>query len=126
MRHRGQISIFADVWGSTPATQRYRLHPCDIKILDFADICAKGLYCNPGRILLDGRFLHNHSTDSNSVSWRLLGPTLATRWYRICPCGIKALDLTDFCGWDLFIYPDGNLLNARLLHNRWTDFSSVC
>ena len=59
--------------GSTPATQRYRIHPPatfihEVTVLN--EVLA---------ILgLDGRFLYNRWTDSGSDSGRLLGLTLAT------------------------------------------------
>jgi len=34
---------------------------------------------------VDGVFLHNHTADFGSVTWTLLGPTPATRWYRVRP-----------------------------------------
>ena len=53
---------------------------------------------NPGGILLDCRLLHNCSSDSNSVSWRLLGSFLATQWYKVRPYAIKADEVVVLCG----------------------------
>jgi len=75
---------------------------------------------------LDGRLLHNHYSDPGSDCGRLLGSTPATQWYRVLPCRIKTQEIAVFCGEDLYSSPGDNLLDGRLLHNRWTDFDSVC
>jgi len=75
--------------GSMPATYRYKIRPCGIKTQDFADFSGRGLYSNPGGILLDGRLLNHRGMDSNSVWRRLLGLTLATQRYKGRPCGSK-------------------------------------
>jgi len=51
-----------------------------------------------GGILLDGRLLHNHWTDSDSVCWTLLGSTPATRRYKVGLCGMEAQDIAVHCG----------------------------
>jgi len=38
---------------------------------------------------LDDRFLHNRSADLGSVTWTSLGPTPASRRYKVCPCRIN-------------------------------------
>jgi len=84
-----------------PATYRYKIRPCRIKIQDFADFSGRGLYSNPGGILLDGRLLHDYLTDSNSVCGRLLGSTPATQRGELHPCPIKPQDFAVFCEGDL-------------------------
>jgi len=81
-----------------PATHRDRLRPCDIETQDFADFSGRGLYSNRGGILLDGRLLHDHRMDSNSVSGWLLGLAVATQPYKGRPCGIKTKEFALFCG----------------------------
>jgi len=56
-----------------------------------------GLYSNPGGTLLDGRLLHDYSTDSSSVCGRLLGSTPATRRYMVRTSRIKTQDFAVFC-----------------------------
>jgi len=65
-------------------------------------------------------------TDFNSVYRRLLGTTPATQWYKVRLCSIKTEEIAGFCEGDLNINVGYVLLNGRLLHNRWTDFDSVC
>jgi len=91
-------SVGGMLLGSTPATYRYKILPCGIKTQDFADFSGRGLYSNPGGILLDGRLLHHRWMDSNSVCGRLLGLTLAMQRYKGRPCGSKTQDFADFCG----------------------------
>ena len=43
----------------------------------------------PWWISLNGRFLHNGGMDSNSVCRRLLGSSLATQQYKVCPYAIN-------------------------------------
>ena len=43
----------------------------------------------PWRISLNGRFLHNRCTDPNSVCGLLLGSSLATQRYKVCPYAIN-------------------------------------
>ena len=52
---------------------------------------------NPGGILLDSRFLHNHCTDSNSGCGRLLGLISASQRYMVRPYHIKTQEVTVFC-----------------------------
>jgi len=110
----------------TLATQRYKGHPCRMKVQDFADFSGGGLYSNPGGILLDCRLLHNCCRDSNSLCGRLLGFTPATQRYNGHPCGIKTQDFAVCCRGGLMYYAGGTLLDCKFLHNRWTDFNSVC
>ena len=56
--------------------------------------CEGGLYVNPIRTLLDGRFLHNHCSDSNSISWWLLGSLSTSQQYKIRLCHIKTQEVS--------------------------------
>ena len=76
--------------------------------------------------MLDGRLLHNRCTDFDSVFWRLLGSTSATRRYKVCDCRIKTHEIAVFCGGGINVNPGGILLNSRFLHNRCTDSDSDC
>jgi len=46
----------------------------------------------------DGRFLHNRSTDFESVTWTSLGPTPATRRYKVRPCRINTHEVAIYSG----------------------------
>ena len=71
---------------------------------------------------IDGRFLHNHGIDFESITWALLGSTLATRRYKVRLWRINTHEVT--------IYSAGGLgkaegvvlaipeLDGRFLHNR--------
>jgi len=75
---------------------------------------------------LDSGFLHNHGSDPESDCGRLLGSTPATQRSRLCPCRIKTHEIAVFCA-GCIRYQAGNiLLNGRYLHDRGTDFDSVC
>ena len=50
------------------------------------------------RISLNGRFLNNGCTDSNSVCWRLLGSSLATQQYKVRPYRMKTQEVIVSCG----------------------------
>jgi len=77
---------------------------------------------------LDGRLLHNRRTDFDSVCGRLLGSTPASQRYKVRLCRIKAQEIAVFCGGCIrYHWQAGHiLLDGRLLHNRWTNFDSVC
>jgi len=79
------------------ATRWYKARLCHIKTHEIGVFCGGGLD-SPGGILLDGRFLHNRWVYSNSVSWRLLGLSLATQWYMVCPYHMKTQEVADLCG----------------------------
>jgi len=51
---------------------------------------------------LDGRSLHNHSSDPESDCGRLLSSTPATQRYNGRLCGIKAQEVAVLCGGDLY------------------------
>jgi len=53
---------------------------------------------------LDGRFLHNHSSDPGSDCGRLLGPTPATQSYKVLLCRIKTEEIAVFCGGCIWYY----------------------
>ena len=74
--------------------------------------------------MLDNRLLHNRCTDFDSVFWRLLGSTLATRQYKVRVCRIKAHEIAVFYGGGINVNPGGILLDGRFLHNRCTDSNS--
>jgi len=74
----------------------------------------------------DGRFLHNHCSESESDCGRLLGWTPATQWYKVHPCHIKTHEIAVFCAGCIRYQAGDILLDSRYLHNRWFDFDSVC
>ena len=76
--------------------------------------------------VLDSRLLHNRCTDFDSVCWRLLGSTSATRRYKVRDCRIKTHEIAVFCGGGIKVNPGGILLDSRFLHNRCTDSNSDC
>ena len=75
---------------------------------------------------LDGRFLHDLTSDPGSDCGRMLGSTPAMQRYTGRLCGIKTQEIAVFCGEDLYCSPGDSLLDGRLLYNRWTDLDSVC
>jgi len=75
---------------------------------------------------LDGRSLHNHCSDPESDCGRLLGWTPATQWYKVHPCHIKTHEIAVFCAGCIRYQAGDILLDSRYLHNRGTDFDSVC
>jgi len=75
---------------------------------------------------LDSRLLHNHGSDSESDCGRPLGWTPATQWYKVRPCRIKAHEVAVFCAGCIRYQASHTLLDRRYLHDRWTDFDSVC
>jgi len=75
---------------------------------------------------LDGRLLHDHTSDPGSDCGILLGSTPATQRYKGRLCRIKTQEIAVFCGEDLYCSPGDLLLDGRLLYNRWADLDSVC
>ena len=75
---------------------------------------------------LDGGFLHNHCSDPESVCRTLLGSTPATQRSRLRPCCIKTHEVAVFCAGCIRYQAGDILLDGRYLHNRLTDFDSVC
>ena len=107
--------------GSMPATQRYRIHHPATFIHE--STVLNGVLAIPG---LDDRFLHNCGTDPGSDYGTLLGSTPATQRYKVRLCRIKTQELAVLCEGGIK-YPAGDiLLDGGLLHNRSTDFDSVC
>jgi len=72
-----------------PAFQRYKVRLCRIKAQELAVFCRGGIRYQAGNTLLDGRLLHNRSTDLGSVHGRLLALMTATQRYKVCLYGIK-------------------------------------
>ena len=79
------------------ASRRYKVRLYRMKTQEVAVFYGGGHHVNPGGILLDGRFLHNHCPDSNSVCWRLLGRFSATQRYKVRPYAIKTDEVVVFC-----------------------------
>ena len=76
--------------------------------------------------ILDDRLLHNRCTDWDSVSWRLLGSTSATRRYNVRVCRTKTHEIALFYGGGINVNPGGILLDGRFLYNHCTDSDSDC
>ena len=79
------------------ATRRYKVRLCGIRAPEIAGVEGV-LVTKAGGILLDGRLLHNRFGYRDSVCWRLLGSTPATRRYKVRPCRIKTQDIAVYCG----------------------------
>jgi len=75
---------------------------------------------------LDGRLLHNHSSDPGFDCGRLLGSAPATQQYKVRPRRIETQEVAVFCGDNPYSSPGDLLLDGGLLHNRGTDCDSVC
>jgi len=75
---------------------------------------------------LDGRSLHSHCSDPESDCGRLLASTPAMQRYKVRPCLIKTHEIAVFCVGCIRYQAGDILLDGRYLHNRWTDFGSVC
>jgi len=110
----------------TPASQRYKVCLCRIKAQEIAVFCGEDLYSSHGDILLDSKLLHNRWTDLDALCGRLLALTPASQRYKVRLCRIKTQEIAVVCGEDLYSNPGDILLDGRLLHDRWTDFDSVC
>jgi len=77
-------SLWGRLLGSTPASQRYKVCLCRIKAQEFAVFCGGYIRYPAGGVLLDGRYVHGHSTDLDALWGRLLGLTPSTWWYTVC------------------------------------------
>jgi len=81
-RSKGTASL-----GSAPAIRRYKVRLYRINTHEVTIYSAGGLEKAEGVVLaipeLDVRFLHNRSTDFESVTWASLGSTPATRRYKV-------------------------------------------
>ena len=75
---------------------------------------------------LDVRFRHSHGSNPESDCGRSLGSTPATQQYKGRLCRIRSQEIADPCESCLDRYPGDLLLDGGLLHNRLTDFESVC
>src|SRR5207237_1106285 len=77
----------------------------------------------PGAFRLDARFLHNQTSDSNSVNGTLFTGLLATQRYRVRP---YAMDIHGVCFYyEIGTYAGTFRLNARFLHSQTSDSNSV-
>ena len=119
-------ALYGRLLALTLASQRYKVRLCRINTQEIAVFCREDLNCSPGDILLDGRLLHNRWTDFDAPCGRLLGSMPAFQRYKVRLCRIKTQEVAASCGEDLYSNPGDILLDGRLLHNRWTDFDSVC
>jgi len=102
LHHSHRMDPESDTWrflGSMPAIQRYKIHSQKAIIHEVTGL---------NRVLalpeLDGRFLHNHCSDSESDCARSLGPTPATQWYKGRLCRIETHEIADPCGSCLYWY----------------------
>jgi len=95
---RIQILFAGRCWARRQLHAGIRYVPVALKLRKSLS-CVEGvLGSSPGGILLDGRLLHHHLTDSNSVCWTLFGSTPAMRRYKVCLCGIKTHDIAVLFG----------------------------
>jgi len=112
--------------GLAPAAQWYKVCPCRIKAHEIAVFCARCIRYQAGDMLLDGRYLHNRSTDFDSVCGRLLDLMLALQQYKIRLYRIRTQEIPVFCEVDLYSSSGDILLDGRLLHSQLTDFDALC
>jgi len=119
-------SVCGRLLGLTPASRRYMVRLCHIETQEFAIFCGEDLYSSFHHILLDSGLLHNRWTDFDALCRRLLGSTPAFQRYRVRLCRIKAQEFAVFCGGSIRYHAGDILLDGGLLHNRRTDFDSVC
>jgi len=112
--------------GLTPAIQWYMVSPFRIRTREIAVFCGGCSRYQAGDILLDGRYLHNRSTDFDALCGRLLGSMPAPYRYKVRPCRIKAQEIAVFCGGCIRYQAGDILLDGRYLHNRSTDFDALC
>jgi len=106
-------SVCGRLLGLTPAFQRYKVCLCRIKTQEFAVFCRGSIRYHAGDILLDGRLLHDHLTDFDSVCRRLLGSTPATQRYKVHLCRINTQEFAVFCGGSIRYHAGDTLLNSR-------------
>ena len=84
--------------GSLIATQRYKVRLYRMKTQEVTVFCEEILRQYHGGILLDGRFLHNHCTDSNSDCGTLLGLASASQRYKVRLYRMKTQEVTVHSG----------------------------
>jgi len=106
---------------STPATQRYWIHPPGTPIHEVTML--NSVLAIPE---LDCRFLHNRWADPGSDHGRLLDLTPAFQRYKVHLCSIKTQEFALFCRAYIRYLAGDILLDSRLLHNRSKDLDSVC
>ena len=102
-------SVCGRLLGLTPAFQRYKVCLCRIETQEFAVFCRGSIRYHAGNILLDGRLLHDHLTDFDSVCGRLLGSTPASRRCKVRLSRINGQEFGVFCGGSIR-YPAGDIL----------------
>jgi len=119
-------SVCGRLSGSMPAIQQYKVHLCCIRTQEFAVFCGGCIRYQAGDILLDSRLLHNRLTDFDTLCERILGSTPATQWYKVRPCRIETQEFAVFCGGYISYQAGDILLDSVLLHNRLTDFDTLC
>ena len=111
-------SVFWGLLGSMPATRRYKVRVCRIKTHEIAVFYGGGINVNPGGILLDGRFLHNHCTDSNSDFRRLLGLISASQQYKVRLCRMETQEVAVRSGGgtmaEFYLMADSSTTAARI------------
>ena len=112
--------------GLMPASQPYKVPLCRIKAHEFTGFCGGCIRYQAGDILLDGRLLHNRSTDLDALCGRLLGLTPASQRYMVRLCRIKAHEFAVFCGGCIRSQAGDILLDGGLLHNHFTDRHALC
>jgi len=81
---------------------------------------------NPGGTLLNGRLVHNRLGYPDSVCWRLWARRQLHAGIRFVPVASKPRISRSSMEGVLRSNPGGILLDGRLLHDRLTDFNSVC
>ena len=91
-------SVCRGMLGSTPGTQRDKVHLCRIETQEFAVFCGKDLYSCPSNSLIDSGLLHNWLIDLHSICGRLLALTPGTQRYKVYPCRIRTQEFTVFRG----------------------------
>ena len=111
-------SVCGKLLGSTSATRRYKVRVCRIKTHEIAVFYRGGIHVNPGGILLDGRFLHNRCTDSNSDYRRLLGLISASERYKVRLCRMKTQEVAVYSGGgtltEFYLMADSSTTTARI------------
>ena len=120
-------TLYGRLLGSMPASQEHKVHLCRIRTQRFSVFSGEFIRYHAGDILLNGRLLHNHLTDFDTICGRLLDLTPAFQPYKVRLCRIKAQEIAVFCGEDLYSTssPGDILFDGRLLHNQLMDFDSV-
>ena len=119
-------TLYGRLLGLMPSSQEHKVHLCSIRTQRFSVFSGEFIRYHAGDILLNGRLLHNHLTDFDSVCGWLLGLTPAFQWYKVGLCHINTQEVAVFCGGCITSQAGDILLDGRLLHSRWTDFDTLC